>query len=62
MDAKKFTTSLLQKHKIPFEAFEHEAVFTVDQSNELNLEIPGFHTKNLFLQDKFGRCHLVCIG
>lgn len=30
---------------------EHEAVFTVDQSTALHRDIPGGHTKNLFLKD-----------
>ena len=42
---------------------EHEAVFTVAQSSqlerELARELPGGHTKNLFLKDKKGALFLV---
>jgi Ala-tRNA(Pro) deacylase len=37
----------------------HEAVFTVAQSSMLERELPGGHTKNLFLKDKKGRLFLV---
>lgn len=38
---------------------EHEAVFTVAESSKLERELPGGHTKNLFLKDKKGRLFLV---
>jgi Ala-tRNA(Pro) deacylase len=38
---------------------EHEAVFTVAQSAGLERELPGGHTKNLFLKDKKDRLFLV---
>ena len=38
---------------------EHEAVFTVAQSSALERELPGGHSKNLFLKDKKGRLFLV---
>ena len=38
---------------------EHEAVFTVAQSSRLERELPGGHTKNLFLKDKKDRLFLV---
>ncbi len=31
---------------------EHEAVFTVEESKALRGELPGGHTKNLFVRDK----------
>lgn len=40
---------------------EHEAVFTVEQSSKLHRELPGAHTKNLFLKDGTGRYWLVTI-
>src|SRR3546814_12209883 len=39
---------------IPFAAYEHQAVFTVAESDEVNAAIPGAHTKNLFLKDNGG--------
>jgi len=38
---------------------DHPAVFTVAESTEIHDEIPGGHTKNLFLKDKKGRIFLV---
>jgi Ala-tRNA(Pro) deacylase len=38
---------------------DHEAVFTVAQSSRLERELPGGHTKNLFLKDKKDRLYLV---
>jgi Ala-tRNA(Pro) deacylase len=37
----------------------HEALFTVEQSQALRGQIPGGHTKNLFLRDKKGTFYLV---
>ncbi|MEJ1160021.1 prolyl-tRNA synthetase associated domain-containing protein [Prosthecomicrobium sp. N25] len=38
---------------------EHEAFFTVEQSRAAKGDIPGGHTKNLFLKDKKDRVFLV---
>lgn len=38
---------------------DHDAVFTVAESEELERGIPGAHTKNLFLKDAKGRLFLV---
>lgn len=40
---------------------EHEAVFTVEESTALHLDIPGAHVKNLFLKDNGGRFWLVTV-
>jgi Ala-tRNA(Pro) deacylase len=44
---------------IKTETVEHEAVFTVAESEELHRTIPGGHTKNLFLEDAKGRLYLI---
>lgn len=36
---------------IVWQLVEHEAVFTVEESSKLDRDIPGAHTKNLFLKD-----------
>ncbi|WP_370246174.1 prolyl-tRNA synthetase associated domain-containing protein [Erythrobacter sp. HKB08] len=46
---------------ISFEAHEHPAVFTVDESRDLKAHIPGEHTKNLFLKDAGGDFWLVTV-
>lgn len=38
---------------------EHPAVFTVEESEKIDREMPGGHTKNLFLKDAKGRLFLV---
>lgn len=47
--------------EIPFAAYEHVAVFTVAESDEVNAAIPGAHTKNLFLKDNGGAFWLVTV-
>ncbi|SNY90587.1 Ala-tRNA(Pro) hydrolase [Cohaesibacter sp. ES.047] len=42
---------------------DHEAVFTVDESHKIKQDLPGGHSKNLFLKDKKGNLILVvCIN
>jgi Ala-tRNA(Pro) deacylase len=38
---------------------EHQAVFTVEQSREIKNDLPGGHSKNLFVKDKKGRLFLI---
>jgi Ala-tRNA(Pro) deacylase len=45
--------------RIPHETITHPPLYTVEQSKELRGEIPGAHTKNLFLKDKKGKLFLV---
>ena len=49
----------LDRAGIAWTCAEHEPVFTVEASARLHAEIPGLHTKNLFLKDKKGRIFLV---
>ena len=44
--------AFLEHHNISYQRWDHPAVFTVDQVNELAIQMPGIHTKNLFLRDK----------
>lgn len=44
---------------IPHRTVHHPPLFTVEQSRELRGQIPGGHTKNLFLRDKKGAIYLV---
>lgn len=46
---------------IPFVAHEHEAVFTVAESDAVHAAMPGAHTKNLFLKDAGGAFWLVTV-
>lgn len=40
---------------------EHEAVFTVEQSHNVDRDLTGAHTKNLFLKDAGGQFWLVTV-
>ena len=40
---------------------DHPPLYTVDQSRALRGEIPGAHTKNLFVKDKKGRYFLLTV-
>jgi Ala-tRNA(Pro) deacylase len=46
---------------VVFTKHEHQAVFTVGESEALHEEIAGAHTKNLFLKDEAGAFFLVTI-
>jgi Ala-tRNA(Pro) deacylase len=46
---------------IAFELVEHPAVFTVEEGAKLDRDIPGAHTKNLFLKDAGGQFWLVTV-
>jgi Ala-tRNA(Pro) deacylase len=46
---------------IDYTVHEHAAVFTVEESRALDREMPGAHTKNLFLKDAGGVFWLVTV-
>jgi len=55
--------SFLEQHRIEFEKFEHPAVFTCEEAEELTPDMPGAHTKNLLLRNRKGDKHfLVVVG
>jgi len=47
---------------VAYDTVEHAPLFTVDDSQKLRGEIPGGHTKNLFVKDKKGRLFLLVLG
>ncbi|MDE1823492.1 MAG: prolyl-tRNA synthetase associated domain-containing protein [Candidatus Micrarchaeota archaeon] len=53
--------SYLKKLGISYRMHTHKAVFTVEESTRLRGEIPGMHTKSLFLEDEKGNFYLVCM-
>jgi len=52
--------ALLDRLGIRTTTFTHEKVFTVAQSSLVKADMPGGHTKNLFMKDKSGFLVLVC--
>ncbi len=51
--------ALLDRLGICHETVSHQPVFTVEQARALRGQVPGGHTKNLFLRDKRGAFYLV---
>src|SRR5271165_3020557 len=47
---------------IATQTLEHPPLHTVEESRALRGEIPGGHTKNLFVKDKKGRLFLLVLG
>ena len=52
--------ALLDELGISHQTKNHKPVFTVEESAEIKADMPGAHTKNLFLKDKGGNFFLVC--
>lgn len=50
----------LYRLKITNTTHDHPAVFTVEESAKIKADLPGGHTKNLFLKDKQGQMFLIC--
>lgn len=49
----------LDRLGIAHSTFEHDAIHTVEEGQAIKAELPGGHTKNLFLKDKKGTLVLV---
>ncbi|MEN3929603.1 prolyl-tRNA synthetase associated domain-containing protein [Microvirga sp. W0021] len=51
--------SYLETIGVHHETVEHPATFTVAESSDIKTDIPGAHSKNLFLKDKKGQLFLI---
>lgn len=51
----------LDEAAISYKLYEHEAVHTVLESDQVNANLSGAHTKNLFLKDTHGSFYLVTV-
>jgi len=51
--------AFLDSQGIDSTTYDHPAVFTVGESGAIKQEIPGAHTKNLFLKDAKGQLWLI---
>ena len=58
LDSKKFI-NILKNKNLDFKINEHEAFFTVEDSNKLKGVIKGSHSKNLFLKNKKNNFYLL---
>ncbi|MFK7901355.1 MAG: prolyl-tRNA synthetase associated domain-containing protein [Nitratireductor sp.] len=54
--------SILDELEIKTTTHEHEAVFSVEESDKVTARIEGGHTKNLFLKDKKDDYYLLIVG
>jgi len=52
--------SKLDTLRIPHKTYDHAPVFTVEESTAIKAQMPGGHSKNLFLKDKAGAFFLIC--
>jgi Ala-tRNA(Pro) deacylase len=53
--------SFLRKHNLDLPTFYHSEAITCADYRKLNLNLPGAHTKNLFLRDKQGTQHFLLV-
>jgi Ala-tRNA(Pro) deacylase len=51
--------AFLDQHRIDHRTVEHPPVFTVEEAKRLRGELPGAHSKSLFLRNKKGAMWLV---
>jgi Ala-tRNA(Pro) deacylase len=51
----------LEDLQIRHRTVDHPAVHTVDEARALRIDLPGVHTKNLFLRNRKGRMWLVTL-
>jgi len=49
----------MAENRVAQTTHDHPAVFRVEEGLELKADLPGLHTKNLFLKDKKGRLWLI---
>ncbi|MDR4946104.1 YbaK/EbsC family protein [Neobacillus cucumis] len=61
LEQEKSVYDILEKLTISFKRYEHVAVFTVEEIRNLDIAIPGGHTKNLFLRNRKGDKHFFVI-
>lgn len=52
---------ILDSLSIKYRRYEHKAIYTVDEANELEISIPGVHCKNLFIKNRKGDTHYLVI-
>ena len=53
---------LLNEENIKFELVEHEAVYTMEDIEKLNIKDKGTEVKNLFLRDEKGKNHFLIVA
>ena len=59
MHARDDLLAFFETHGLAHNTVDHPAVFRVDEGHEIKAELPGAHTKNLFLKDAKGQLWLI---
>jgi len=54
--------NILEQLNIKYTRYEHKPVYTVEEADNLDIDIPGQHCKNLFLRNKKGNIHYLVIA
>ena len=54
--------AFLSQQGLPHDTIDHAPLHTVEESRALRGEIPGAHSKNLFVKDKKGRLFMLTLG
>ncbi|OOM80960.1 prolyl-tRNA synthetase associated domain-containing protein [Clostridium sp. BL-8] len=52
---------ILDSLEIKYTRYEHEAIYTVNEANKLEISIPGAHCKNLFIRNRKGDIHYLVL-
>lgn len=60
-EGKEKVYNILKDLNIEYTEHEHKAVFTVDEANALDINLPGKHCKNLFLRNRKGNIHYLLV-
>ncbi|CAH2212245.1 prolyl-tRNA synthetase associated domain-containing protein [Tepidibacter aestuarii] len=61
IENEKAVYDILEKLSIEYEKYTHIPVYTIEEADNLNLDIKGAHCKNLFVRDRKGRQHYLII-
>lgn len=62
MVGKKQIIELLNNDNIEYELVEHDAVYTMEDIQKLNIKEKGVEVKNLFLRDEKGKNHYLILA
>ena len=60
-EKRKIVFDTLDRLGIPYQVWEHPAVYTIEEMDALNLPSPEAVVKNLFLRDAKGKQHFVVV-
>ena len=61
MIGKEEIVKLLKDKNIKFDLIEHEAVYTMEDIDKLDIKDNGTRVKNLFLRDEKGKNHFLIV-